>query len=126
MGNLIHESGHNIAPIGVTGDHGTAHGAAQWRHERYAGLIRKSREWGLDPGSTEAQQRYMRWELDNTERGADRALRAARTPEEAAHVFNRHYERSADPGAGRRATARRLFDHHRDPDPPPAPFDRVP
>jgi hypothetical protein len=110
VGNLEHESGSAIAPSGVTGDHGTAHGAAQWRGERFSRLQQKAGEWGLDWKSTQAQQRFMRWELDNTESGANTALRAAKTPEQAADAFNRNYERSADPGGGRRAAARRIFE----------------
>jgi hypothetical protein len=110
VGNLQHESGPNIKPYGVTGDHGTAHGAAQWRHGRFAALKAHSEKIGLDWRTTEAQQRFMRHELDTSEKGADTALRAARTPEEAAHVFNRRYERSADPGSGRRASARHLYE----------------
>lgn len=110
VGNLQHESGPGIAPAGVTGDHGTAHGAAQWRHERFGRLQSKAKEWGLDWRTTAAQQRFMRWELDNTEQAAYASLRRSKTPEEAAGVFNRQYERSADPGRGRRASARRIFE----------------
>ena len=110
VGNLQHESGAGIAPSGVTGDRGTAHGAAQWRNERFSALQQKSGEWGMDWRTTEAQQRFMRHEMDNSESGAYAALRAARTPEQSADAFNRTYERSADPGAGRRQAARRLFE----------------
>lgn len=109
VGNLEHESGKNIAPHGVTGDRGTAHGAAQWRLGRFANLKAKSAEWGVDWRTTEAQQRFMRHELDTSESRAYAHLLAAKTPEQAADAFNRHYERSADPGAGRRSSARRLF-----------------
>jgi uncharacterized protein (TIGR02594 family) len=73
-------------------------------------LQRKAAEWGLDWRTTAAQQRFMRYELDTGEAKAYAALRRAQTPEAAADVFNRLYERSADPGGGRRASARRLFE----------------
>src|SRR5688500_1800359 len=57
VGNLQHESGPDIKPYGVTGDHGTAHGAAQWRHGRFAALKEHSKKIGLDWRTTEAQQR---------------------------------------------------------------------
>ncbi len=110
VGNLQHESGHDIAPSGATGDRGTAYGAAQWRLERFDRLRAKAAEWGMDWRTTAAQQRFMRHELDTTEAKAYAHLRAAQTPEQAADAFNRHYERSADPGRGRRASARRLFE----------------
>lgn len=112
VGNLEHESGPGIAPSGVSGDHGTAHGAAQWRLGRFEQLKAKSAEWGMDWRTTAAQQRFMRHELDHDKQGAYAALRRAETPEQAAHIFNRQYEVSADPGAGRRQTARRLFEQH--------------
>ncbi len=111
VGNLQHESGAGIAPSGVSGDHGTAHGAAQWRGARFSRLREKAAEWGQDWRTTAAQQRFMRWELDHTEGRAYAALRASKTPEQSADAFNREYERSADPGAGRRSAARRIFEH---------------
>ena len=57
------ESGPNILPTGVVGDSGTAFGAAQWRHDRYANLNNFAKANGMDPRTTEAQQAFMRHEL---------------------------------------------------------------
>jgi len=108
VGNLQAESGKGIPSWGPTGDGGTAWGTAQWRGDRLRRLMR------MFPDSyktVEAQQKFMRWEMDHTESRAYRALRGARTPEEAAAAFDRHYERSSG-GArlARERNARRLFD----------------
>lgn len=108
VGNLQAESGKAIPSWGPTGDGGTAWGSAQWRGARLRALMR------MFPDSfrtVEAQQKFMCFELDHGENRAYRALRRARTPEEAAATVDRLYERSS--GAARLArerNARRLFD----------------
>jgi len=108
VGNLQAESGANIPSWGPTGDAGSAHGAAQWRLDRFANLQKYAADHGLDYRSTEAQQGFMRQEYLGSERGAYDRLIAAKTPQEAAGVVNRFYERSADTSGTREANAARL------------------
>jgi hypothetical protein len=109
VANLQAESGKNIAPWGVTGDNGTAFGAAQWRGDRFNALQKYAADHGLDYRSTQAQQGFMRQEYLGPERKAYDALLAARTPQASATAINRFYERSADNTGGREANALRLF-----------------
>ena len=108
IANLQAESGKNIASWGVTGDNGTAFGAAQWRGDRFNALQKYAADRGLDYRSTAAQQGFMRQEYMGPERKAYDALTQARTPQEAATAVNRYYERSADNTGGREANAARL------------------
>jgi len=108
VANLQAESGQNIKPWGVTGDNGTAFGAAQWRGDRFSGLQKYAAERGLDFRSTEAQQGFMRHEYLGPENRAYKALTSAQTPDQAATAINRFYERSADRTGGREANALRL------------------
>jgi len=117
IANLQAESGQNIQAWGATGDRGTAHGAAQWREERFRNLQQFAASRGLDYRTTEAQQAFMRHEYlgdpkegagGGSERRAYDALAATRTPEEAATAVNRYYERSADRRGVREANAARL------------------
>lgn len=109
VGNLIHESGKDLNPWGPSGDNGTAWGTAQWRNERLAGLKQYAAANGLDYRSMEAQQGFMRHELDTSENRAWQALSSASTPEEAATAFNTKYERSADRTGNRERAARNLM-----------------
>jgi hypothetical protein len=108
VGNLQAESGSNIPSWGPTGDQGTAHGAAQWRLDRLANLQKYAADRGLDYRGTEAQQGFMRSEYLGSERPAYDRLIAAKTPQEAAGIVNRYYERSADKSGVREANAARL------------------
>lgn len=121
VANLQVESGRDIAPSGVTGDKGTAHGAAQWRLDRYSNLQAYAAAKGLDPRSTEAQQAFMRHEylgndpqLGNrygggSERNAYQMVTASRTPEAAAAAIDRYYERSSGEHRKRREAAARYL-----------------
>lgn len=109
VGNLVKESGPSLPSWGPTGDNGTAHGTAQWRNERFQGLQNFAQSKGLDYRSMEAQQAFMRHELDGPENRAYRAITAASSPEEAASAFNKLYERSADNTGGREKAARELM-----------------
>jgi hypothetical protein len=108
VGNLQAESGATIPSWGPTGDAGTAHGAAQWRLDRFANLQKYAADRGLDYRSTEAQQGFMRDEYLGSERPAYDRLIAAKTPQEAAGIVNQYYERSADKSGTREANAARL------------------
>jgi hypothetical protein len=109
IGNLQAESGSAIPSWGPTGDQGSAHGAAQWRLDRFSNLQKFAADRGLDYRSTEAQQAFMRHEYLGSERSAYDRLTAAQTPQQAASVVNRYYERSADTSGRREANAVRLF-----------------
>jgi hypothetical protein len=108
IANLQAESGPKIQSWGVTGDNGTAFGAAQWRGDRFNALQKFAADRGLDYRSTAAQQGFMRQEYLGPERKAYDALTQARTPSQAATAINRYYERSADNTGGREFNAERL------------------
>ena len=109
IANLQAESGKDIPSWGVSGDAGTAHGAAQWRGDRFDALQKYAADHGLDYRSMPAQQGFMRSEYLGPERKAYDALTAATTPQQAATAVNRYYERSADTTGGRERNAVRLF-----------------
>jgi hypothetical protein len=106
VGNLQNESTPAIVPWGVSGDNGTAHGSAQWRLDRLDALKRMYPDTYQTP---EAQQAFMRHELDTTHGAAYKAIQQAQSPEEAARAFNKLYEISADTTGNRAASARRVF-----------------
>jgi hypothetical protein len=114
VANLQAESSSKILPSGVTGDAGTAHGAAQWRNDRYygsgnrQGLLSFARANALDPNATETQQKFMRYEYMGPEKAAYNRILATQTPQDAATAINRYYERSADRTGNREAVAARL------------------
>lgn len=85
--NLMIES--RLNPHAV-GDSWKAHGIAQWHADREKPLIRKwfatrTLDWWL---------RAIKYELDNNESKAREMLLASKTVEEAAHNFDKYYERS--------------------------------
>jgi hypothetical protein len=106
VGNLVKESGDDLPAWGPTGDNRTAWGTAQWRNER---LDRLKQMYPDNYQTVEAQQAFMRHELDTTHNKAYQALQAAQTPEEAATAFNRLYEVSADNTGGREKAARQFM-----------------
>ncbi len=110
VGNLQNESGSAIPSWGPTGDNGSAWGSAQWRGDRLDGLKQLSQDNGTDYRTPEAQQAWMRHEMDTTHNGAYKALQASATPEDAANVVNRQYEISADRSGRRGQSARALMD----------------
>ncbi|HEU4805007.1 MAG TPA: phage tail tip lysozyme [Nitrobacter sp.] len=95
LGNGHHESGG--WNIGAAGDGGTAHGAFQWRGERAANFQRVT---GVHPNQATPEQtaRFVMWELQNPEaagmtREQAQAILSARSPQEAALLVSRYYER---------------------------------
>jgi hypothetical protein len=106
VGNLQAESGRGLPSWGPTGDDRTAWGTAQWRKERLDAL---KAMYPNNYQTAEAQQAFMRHELDTSHSKAYDALKAAQTPEDAAHAFNKLYEISADTTGGRAANARALM-----------------
>jgi tape measure domain-containing protein len=113
VGNLIRESGLNPRineggavglPRGVGG-----YGLAQWTGSRQTDLVRFA-GGPAAAGNLQTQLRFMVSELLGPESRALASLRRATTPEEAAVVFDRDYERSGIKALPeRKANARRVF-----------------
>ena len=113
VGNLIRESGLNPrineggavgAPRGVGG-----YGLAQWTGSRQTDLVRFAGSPAA-AGNLQTQLRFMVSELLGPESRALASLRRTTTPEEAAVVFDRDYERSGIKALGeRKANARRVY-----------------
>jgi len=78
----------------AVGDSGKAYGLAQWHPDRQANF---SRVFGKDikQSTFQEQLEFINWELSGSESRARRALMGARTPEEAAMLFDKFYERSS-------------------------------
>jgi murein DD-endopeptidase MepM/ murein hydrolase activator NlpD len=97
VGNLQAESGANLDHTADTGDGGNAYGIAQWNRvaspdrvanfEKYMGVP-------LQGSSFQKQLEFVTWELGNSEKGADKRLRATTNTADAAAVFDQYYERS--------------------------------
>jgi len=113
VGNLMRESGLNPRineggavglPRGVGG-----YGLAQWTGSRQTDLVRFA-GGGAAAGDIQTQLRFMVSELLGPESRALASLRRTTTPEEAAVVFDRDYERSGIKALGeRKANARQVF-----------------
>lgn len=103
----------NPSARGSTGDRGTAHGQMQWRNERVSNFVRIT---GVHPSRATPEQtiRFIDWEMRNpraagmTTQQRD-AILAARTPEEAADLIDRFYERSDGRHRARRRGYARTF-----------------
>ena len=113
IGNLMRESGLNPRineggavglPRGVGG-----YGLAQWTGPRQTNLVRFAGS-GARAGELGTQLEFMIRELLGPEGRALASLRQARTPEQAAYVFDRDFERSGIKAMGeRQGGARRVF-----------------
>jgi len=113
VGNLMRESGLNPrvnegggvgAPRGVGG-----YGLAQWTGSRQQDLVRFA-GGAAGAGNLQTQLRFMVSELMGTESRALASLRKTTSPEEAAVVFDRDYERSGVKALPeRKANARRVY-----------------
>lgn len=101
VGNLQAESGANLDSNAV-GDGGKAYGIAQWHADRQANFTNKAKFGKIAGSSFEDQLKFVQWELNNTESAAGKALKSARTPQEAAEIIDRLYERSAGTHRGQR------------------------
>jgi len=86
------ESGYNAAAFNGSGGGRGARGAIQWRGDR---IENYRRLFGHDPdqGSYQENLRFIQWELQNTERGANQALRQSHTEAEGVDALNRTYTR---------------------------------
>lgn len=93
VGNLQAESGANLKTDAV-GDGGKAYGIAQWHPDRQAKF---AKAFGKDirQAGFKEQLAFVQWELENSETKAAGFLRSAKTPEEAAWIFDQYYERSS-------------------------------
>lgn len=90
VGNLIAESGLNSTIKGDPQVEGGSHGIAQWNRGRLAKL--KSM-YGDKWKDFESQLAFVDWELNNTEKKAGQAIRAAKTIEDATRQMMLKYER---------------------------------
>lgn len=87
--NLIKES--SINPRAV-GDGGRAYGIAQWHPDRQANFT-TAIGGDIRSSTLEQQLTFVDWELRNTESSAGNRLKRAKSPEEAAGIVSRFYER---------------------------------
>jgi hypothetical protein len=97
VGNLIVESGGfdpNVIAGKRRGDQGKAFGVAQWHPDRQENFQRAFGR-SIQGSSLDDQLRFIEWELNNTEKKARDRLLKARTPAEAAEIFDKYYERSS-------------------------------
>jgi len=97
VGNLMVESGLNTT---AGGDKGTSFGLAQWRDPtvgqgRWTNLKNFSTARGLDNTSVNGQMEYLWHELNNSYSGVLSKIKEAKTPEDAAELFRKHFENPA-------------------------------
>ncbi|WP_454825400.1 phage tail tip lysozyme [Paraburkholderia xenovorans] len=79
----------------AVGDNGQAYGVAQWHQDRQAGFQKWAGNW-IGNSTLDQQLGYVVHELHTTEKTAGDALSNATTPEEAAAIATRLYERPKD------------------------------
>jgi hypothetical protein len=89
--NIKEESQFNPAAVGPGG---RPYGLAQWLPTRQE-LFKKAFGKDIKGSSFKEQLEFINWELSGPESRARQALMAASTPEEAARIFDRVYERSS-------------------------------
>lgn len=111
LGNFHHESA--VGANKNSGDGGTAFGLAQWRKERVTNF---QRVIGKSPqnASIADQVKFVAWEMKNPEAAGMTvqqrdAILAAKTPEQAAELIDKHYERSNGKSRKDRASKAREF-----------------
>jgi len=101
LGNFKQESGFNPrvneggfvgAPRGQGG-----FGLAQWTGGRQSALVNFAKKRGVDPGDPNLQADFLLYELAGPEKAAAASLRQAQSPEQAALVFRRDFERAGIP-----------------------------
>jgi lambda family phage tail tape measure protein len=113
VGNLMRESGLNPRvneggsvglPRGVGG-----YGLAQWTGSRQTDLVRFAGGGG-QAGDMATQLRFLVSEMRGPESNSLEKLRTAQSPEQAAYLFDKYYERSGIKAMGeRQANARQVF-----------------
>ncbi len=101
LGNFAQESGFNPrvneggkvgAPLGIGG-----YGMAQWTGGRQKNLVNFAKQRKMDPGDPVLQADFLVYELEGPESRAAASLRKAQSPEQAALVFRRDFERAGIP-----------------------------
>lgn len=111
MGNLAQESGYDSTIENSIG----AYGLAQWLDTRRDALVSFSEENGLDPSSVDAQLEFIWHEIQQEgtpEHEAYLQMQQAQSPEEAAVIFRKLYERPGEEEANdeaRTAEARKVY-----------------
>lgn len=91
VGNLVQESG--INPVVNPGDSGTAHGIAQWRGDRYVGLLDYAKGHNASANELTTQLDYLDTELRDKYGATYNKVMSAQTPGDAAAAFALGYER---------------------------------
>jgi hypothetical protein len=113
VGNLMRESGLNPrinegGAVGLPREVG-GYGLAQWTGSRQSDLIRFAGGRG-QAGNMETQLRFLVSELMGPESKSLTQLKTAQSPEQAAYLFDKFYERSGVKAMGeRKANARQVF-----------------
>lgn len=101
LGNFAQESGFNPrvneggkvgGPMGRGG-----YGLAQWTGGRQSALVNFAKQRKMDPGDAGLQADFLVYELQGPESRAAASLRKAQSPEQAALVFRRDFERAGIP-----------------------------
>jgi len=92
VANLQAESGKNLNPSALNPKE-QAYGIAQWRGSRQKDFAKEIGK-PMQGSSLQDQLQFVQWELNNTEARAARALKSARTAEDAAAIVDEYYERS--------------------------------
>ncbi|NRF67834.1 hypothetical protein HLB44_12645 [Aquincola sp. S2] len=119
-GNLWHESdGMNAnvneyayagnEPYGQPNSTDKGYGWAQWSYDRKPQFINWCKENGLDPASPAANYGFIKHELENNESATVDAVKGTSTPEDAATMWRKVYERAEDPQDTKRTTAARIL-----------------
>lgn len=113
LGNFQQESGFNSrvneggavgAPMGRGG-----FGLGQWTGGRQTALVNFAKQRKMDPGDPGLQADFLVYELSGPEKAAAASLRQAKSPEQAALVFRRDFERAGIPKDDVRMSAARRF-----------------
>lgn len=89
VGNLMVESG---LKTDQTGDKGRAYGIAQWHPDRQEDFKRMYNK-DIREASFEEQLAFVDWELNNSEAGAGKKLKATKSYSDAALAVSAYYER---------------------------------
>lgn len=110
VGNLIQESGNfrpDVITDDITGDSGMSHGIAQWQKERWPAFLGWAASTGKNPKNLDTQLEYVYHEAN--QRGDLQKTMSAKTPEEAATIFAKNYERPAHVDRHRINYAREVY-----------------
>jgi uncharacterized protein (TIGR02594 family) len=111
VGNLQQESGAGLNPAAQNKN--GMYGLAQWDSNRRAGFEKKYGK-SIKGSTAEEQMEYINWELtQGPEKRAGKALKNATNAQEAAHIFEKKYERSGGSALDKRiANANKIYGSH--------------